>query len=281
LAESIEIFTHGDGYQTYTRRYNPDGTPLAKIVYLHGIQSHAGWYTRSCQHLAAAGIEVLFVERRGSGWNSAYRGDVRNFRRWVEDVQEILTQEKCLNLFLGAISWGAKVATLIASEWKQLAGLILLTPGLIPRDRLTFPDRLLILAKAIIAPKRYLPIPFLEPEKFTRSREWIHFLKTDRYTLNEVTARFLVQTAILDRKMRSAIKRIQCPMLMQLAEDDQIVDNHRTRQLIEMTKGSRSIIEYPGAMHTLEFEEETHPFVADQVNWIKSHLFRASTRTAD
>ncbi|MGB2974575.1 MAG: alpha/beta hydrolase, partial [Phycisphaerae bacterium] len=65
-----------------------DGTPLpmcvwrpekprAALVYLHGIQSHSGWYEASSRRLASAGVAVYQIERRGSGTDSAHeRGHV-------------------------------------------------------------------------------------------------------------------------------------------------------------------------------------------------------------
>ena len=49
---------------------------VADVVYLHGIVSHGGWYVTSCDHLAANGFQVHFLERRGSGLNPDQRGDV-------------------------------------------------------------------------------------------------------------------------------------------------------------------------------------------------------------
>ncbi len=58
-----------------------DGTPLALhswrpvepteattlLFYVHGIQSHAGWYDHTCTALSRAGYQVYFLDRRGEG----------------------------------------------------------------------------------------------------------------------------------------------------------------------------------------------------------------------
>ena len=43
------------------------GQPRAAVVYLHGIQSHSGWYAASSRAMAEAGIAVYQIDRRGSG----------------------------------------------------------------------------------------------------------------------------------------------------------------------------------------------------------------------
>src|SRR5690606_11137268 len=55
------------------RHYAPAGEPRAYIVGVHGIQSHSGWYEWSSSRLAAAGYDVRFLDRRGSGLNEHER----------------------------------------------------------------------------------------------------------------------------------------------------------------------------------------------------------------
>ena len=80
MSISPRVMTHtaGDDYRWHYRFYPPTGQPRpARIVYLHGIQSHGGWYEGSCAHLAAAGFPVYFLDRRGSGLNEQDRGTHR------------------------------------------------------------------------------------------------------------------------------------------------------------------------------------------------------------
>ncbi len=49
--------------------------PRGELVFIHGIQSHAGWYEYSCTRFSQAGYRVSFLDRRGAGMNAAARGD--------------------------------------------------------------------------------------------------------------------------------------------------------------------------------------------------------------
>ena len=89
---SDETFTASDGYSWHYRRYYPPGVPLAEVVCIHGIQSHAGWYEHSCERLRGAGLAVSFLDRRGSGLNEEQRGDAPSFRRLLDDLVEFLLQ---------------------------------------------------------------------------------------------------------------------------------------------------------------------------------------------
>src|SRR5688500_158432 len=95
-----------DGYRCAVRIWKADA-PLARAVLLHGIVSHGGWYSASCRRLAEAGIEVHFLDRRGSGLNAAGRGDVDRYETWLDDVEGYLAglPADSPRLLLG-ISWG-------------------------------------------------------------------------------------------------------------------------------------------------------------------------------
>src|SRR5262245_4217124 len=109
----VETFAASDGYQLHYRRYPVVGRQRGQVVALHGIQSHGGWYTGSCQHLARAGWEVLFLDRRGSGLNEQARGDTPSHRRLLADVDEFIAAKCPKPPFLLAISWGAKIAAVL------------------------------------------------------------------------------------------------------------------------------------------------------------------------
>ena len=55
-----------DGYRAYARLWKANPSRAA-VLFLHGIQSHAGWYDLSASRLAQAGFTVLQPDRRGSG----------------------------------------------------------------------------------------------------------------------------------------------------------------------------------------------------------------------
>ena len=138
---TIQTYTSSDGYCWRYRRYPAVGPPRGRVVALHGIQSHGGWYTASCRHLAEAGYAVDFLDRRGSGLNQAARGDTPSFRRLLADIAEFVRQDAAPPFVLG-ISWGGKLAVALEQFHPGLTcGLLLMTPGVCPRVRPPFRQR--------------------------------------------------------------------------------------------------------------------------------------------
>jgi acylglycerol lipase len=132
LAPRIEFYTAPDGRQLAVRVWDVSGPLRARVVFLHGITSHGGWYDRSGAHLAAAGFEVHFLDRRGSGLNSHEPGDVDRWQTWIDDVRSYLEGMRgTVPVVLGGISWGGKLAAAIARRDPGLVqAVVLRCPGL-------------------------------------------------------------------------------------------------------------------------------------------------------
>jgi alpha-beta hydrolase superfamily lysophospholipase len=294
---TLETFVTSDGYPLRYRRYTPDSPPRAHVVAIHGIQSHAGWYTHSCERLCQAGFAVTFLDRRGSGINMQDRGDAPGFRRLLEDLSEFLRTQRGSAVFsagsagsgdssqvppkghptpfvfLLAISWGGKLGVALQRYHPGLIdGLALLCPGFFPKVRPAPREKLRILWARLIAPRRFFPIPLNDAALFTAVPRWQQFIRDDPLALRHATARLLMESARLDGYVKFLSRPVTMPVLLMLAEHDRIIDNIPTRQFIErFAAGERLIIEYPGAHHTLEFEPDPEKFISDLIHWLRSH----------
>jgi alpha-beta hydrolase superfamily lysophospholipase len=282
LAEAPRLYTlvehkASDGYRWRYRRYSPTGPPHARVVFIHGIQSHAGWYEYSCTRLSKAGFAVDFVDRRGAGINQQRRGDAPSFRRLLDDLAELLTSLRAgaeLPVFLAAISWGGKLAVALQRYRPGLVdGLILLCPGIFPRVKPPFFQRIRILWSRLTWPWRLFPVPLNDARLFTATPHWQRFIEEDALGLRWVTARLLIESVRLDYYLRFVPRHLRAPVLLLLAEHDRIIDNASTRRFVERFAATdKEIIEYPGAHHTLEFEPEPDQFIDDVRRWLERHL---------
>ena len=306
---TIETYTASDGYRWHYRHYPPaQSTPRARVVCIHGIQSHGGWYEASCTWLARAGFDTYFLDRRGSGLNEADRGDAPSFRRLLDDLAEFLAviggrgpeageegvrgreskvreHRKVASpapappppapLFLVAISWGGKLAVALQRRHPGLVdGLALLCPGLFARVGPSLPERLRIAWARLWRPRRLFPIPLHDPELFTASPRWQQFIRDDPLALRQATARLLIESVRLDGYLKVVPGHVRVPVLLLLAGRDRIIDNDRTRRFVERFASSdKEVIEYLEAHHTLEFEPEPERVFGDLQCWLEKHCF--------
>lgn len=270
---TVETFVAGDGYRLHYRHY-PATKPIhATVVFVHGIQSHAGWYEYSCERLSAAGFEVFFLDRRGSGMNTIGRGDAPSFRCLLDDLAEFIRYrpERNRPVFLIAISWGGKLAVALQRRHPGLvAGLVLLCPGFFPRSSPTLEQRWQLFRCRLFDPTREFPIDLDDPELFTANPRWQEFLRRDPLSLHQATARFFVESARLDVYLRFCPAHVEVPVLLLLAGRDRIIRNAPTRRFVKrFTSPDKKIIEYADAHHTLEFEAAPEAMVTDVVSWLR------------
>ena len=82
--------------------------------------------------LAAAGFDVAFLDRRGSGLNGEQMGDVENWQTWIDDVATYrnIARSNPLPTVLCGISWGGKLAAAVARRH----------PGCLPALRSSVPE---------------------------------------------------------------------------------------------------------------------------------------------
>ncbi len=261
-----KILRLSDGYETSVYVHHPPaGAPAGKlpVLYVHGIQSHPGWFYGSALVLAGAGHAVYQVTRRGSGDNRLARGDTPSRKRLFEDVTDAVkflqTDSGGSSGHLVGVSWGGKLlaAYLACRRQEAAASLTLLAPGVMPRVDVSLRVKIRIAGNLLVRPTARHDIPLSEPELFTDNEAMQAFLHRDAFRLHQATARFLFENRKLDYDLRRAPKGcLSVPTTLILASRDRIIDNAATRAMVQRLAGENlTIVELEGS-HTLEFEAD-------------------------
>lgn len=267
LPPQRRLITLSDEYQTYAYVHaRGKGTGRAPVVYLHGIQSHPGWFVGSGAALGRWGWEVWQVTRRGSGGNRRNRGDARSMRELLNDVEtasRLAMQETGSDrIHLIGVSWGGKLAGCYAGSpvrTVRLASLTLIAPGIVPRVDVTPSVKLAIGLSLLLCPGKRFDIPLNDVELFTDNETMREYLRGDRNRLHRATGRFFYVSRALDRMLQRPPRRIDFPVTLILATRDRIVDNGRTQEQVTRLAGDMlEIVQLEGA-HTLEFESDPRP----------------------
>jgi alpha-beta hydrolase superfamily lysophospholipase len=224
--------------------------------------------------LAGAGYETSFPDRRGSGPNLRDRGHTPSASQLVRDVVDWLKHlrgaQPRLPTFLAGISWGGKLALIVAGRYPELVdGLALVCPGLMPRVGVSRTEKLQIAWALLTNRRKPFPIPLADPALFTANREAQAFIAADPHALRQATAGLLAASSFIDRMVRRSTRRVHQPVLLMLAGQDRIVDNQATRAFFDrLASQEKRIIEYPTGHHTLEFDPDPSRYAHDLVRWI-------------
>ena len=259
------------GYEGWARYLGGSGAKRA-VLYLHGIQSHGGWFLRSMAWLRGRGMAVLGPERRGSGLNERERGHCESAGQLLEDVDRCVdwlrAKAGAQQVDIVGVSWSGKLALVYAArQGAKVRSVVLVTPGLRARVDISLREKMLIGAEGLLYPRRLHEIPLQEARLFTANPAMLRFIEGDPLKLMEATASFFLTSRHLDATVPKVLDKLTMPVYLFLAERDQIIANEATIKLLRpvRTAGGQmvDVKVYAGAEHTLDFEVEPEGYFAD------------------
>lgn len=227
------------------------------LLYLHGIESHGEWFLPAAQELAARGCTAYLLDRRGSGLNrGAGPGDAPSARVLLDDVRRFRNHAGLAAPVVVGLSWGGKLALAAALDQPQgVRALVLITPGLVPRVDFTPLQKVGVALSLAAGGRARFHLP-LEPRMFTHTPRFLDYIEGDPLRLQRVTARFLLASRSLDRMLRARVHTLSVPVLLFLAGHDRIIDNARTRALLERLPAGRLRVRvYEHATHSIQFDD--------------------------
>jgi alpha-beta hydrolase superfamily lysophospholipase len=267
IAPELRQWTMSDGYRLQGRVWKPGDTAASRaVIYVHGIQSHGGWFEWSASLIAQTGLPVILPDRRGSGLNQTARGDAPSAERWLADLDEVAAWTAGalgVSVFdLVGVSWGGKLAVAWALRHPKRVGRVLvIAPGLFPAVDVGLWTRVRIGLALVTDSRRRFAIPLDDPALFTDNPFGRAFIADDPLKLTRATARFFWYSNRLDGRLsRAAAGALPAETTLVLAGRDRIIRNEPTERWIRrLTRGRARSITFPGAAHTLEFSADPDP----------------------
>lgn len=264
-----------DGYVLRGRLWLPHNESARRAcLYLHGIQSHGGWFEWSAGLLAKTGGAVILPDRRGSGLNPEARGDTPAAERWLADLDELADwtarEFGVPRLDVVGVSWGGKLAAAWAVRRPQfVTRLLLIAPGISPIVDLPLRVKFRVAVSLLFGPEQRYDIPLNDPALFTDDAAGRRFIADDPLKLTRVSARFLYCSRALDRALhRAPARSFTVPIALVLAGRDRIICNERTEAWVRRVASEPPVIvQFTEAAHTLEFEAEAAAFADWLSGW--------------
>jgi len=248
------------------------------LVYLHGIESHAGWFAQAASLLRDRGYDVFSLDRRGSGINRENRGYVSghidHYQQLFDDIHDFIAplHQHYRHVFLVGLSWGGKLAAAYELEYPEdVDGLVLITPGIKALVDVSLPTKLKIVVFAQISPQSPIASP-IAPEMFTTTPRYLNYIKGDPSRLTHATARFYWQSSRLDSYLAGNIAALDKPTLLLLAGQDRIIDNSGVLEMLNRGNTDKlTVIDYPDQTHSVQFDDPDR-LVQDMDHWLQRQL---------
>lgn len=259
-------------------------SPVATLVMIHGLQSHAQWFAEAADGLVSRGLSVYALERRGSGSSSGRSGDVDAYGTWLDEVGRLIdfarNEQPDVPVHLLGHCFGANLALGAALERPgHIASLVMLAPGLHVIPDYTAAEKARITAAGVAAPQRRFPVP-LEDRLFTRDRDVLAWIEADMLGSKTLSARFLIQTGRMVATLRRRLGELTVPLLVIEAAQDRIADNAANAELFNRRLGGAWERITFDAEHFLLAEPCRDEVLDEVVAWVTGRPSKARVRAA-
>ncbi len=263
-------YTSRDGCTLRFREWQEDGDV---ILYLHGIESHSGWFSGFASMLHERGFAVYGIDRRGSGLNDQPRGDIQDYHLFYKDIEDALmfvrTRHAGKRVFLLGICWGGFLAANYVAWGGQGAdGMIVLSPALYRKIDVSWYARCFLHICFRITPRFTFPIP-IRDAMFTGNPEYRAFIAHDALRVRRLSCRFFHEITRMETRAAHSNTSIHIPLLVLLAGQDEIIDNDRVTEWFErVSTTDKSLRVFKEMRHVLPFEERADIVIDELASWI-------------
>ncbi|GMT39475.1 MAG: hypothetical protein IEMM0001_0210 [bacterium] len=271
--EQREFHASDGSLQAFTG-YRRGGKQRVAVIYLHGLEGHAGWGRALSEKLVERGYDVFALDRRGSGYSSKssrkVNGKPVQFEDYVSDVHSFLKPLKAYyqSVYIVGYDWGARLALAYGIAYQgQSRGLVLISPRLI-RPGTSLTQKVKSLAGMSDLSERDMAAEF-DPELYVTSSKIQAALATDKSRLKKLDENFLRQSMRMSEFIKKYIKRIRQPVQLFLARPDPLVDENGLITLLEKGRQPSFDVQYvDGAKHALQIEAPDR-LARDIYHWIR------------
>ncbi|MFH0731692.1 MAG: alpha/beta fold hydrolase [Candidatus Omnitrophota bacterium] len=276
MEDAIKKFRTNDNLELFYRSWKAD-KDAACVVYLHGLESHMGWFSNLAVFLNNGGFNVYAFDRRGSGLNRDQRGHVYNYRNLFDDIEIFLdlvrTEHPKAKVFLAGLCLGGKIAVNFFLYYpRAVDGLVLLSPSIGNKLKFSLLAKLGILLFGLFKPQKEFKIP-IEDNMFTANEKYIDFIKNDPLRLHYVSARYYLEIFRMGRDFKEATHNVSVPLLLLLAGIDDIVDVKAASSWFQQALSNDKTMKiYEGCHHIILFEERPEEIMQYIVDWIKVRI---------
>lgn len=280
--EQREFHASDGSLQAFTG-YRRGGKQRIALVYLHGLEGHAGWGRAFAEKLVERDYDVFALDRRGSGFSSKgarkVNGKPVQFEDYVSDVHSFLKPLRAYykSVYVVGYDWGARLALAYGIAYKgQSKGLILISPRLM-KPGVSLTQKVKSIAGMSTVTERDVAAEF-DPELHVTSKEIQAALAEDKSRIKSLDENFLTQSMRMGEFIKTYIKRISQPVQLFLARPDDLVDEGKLISLLE--KGSQSSLDIQyidGARHALQIEAPDR-LARDIHHWIRYQELESTPR---
>ncbi|MET9778400.1 alpha/beta hydrolase [Streptomyces sp. NPDC006367] len=255
-----------------------DGTSLAvhtwgrgpaRVLYVHGLQSHAGWLAEAGPELAGRGVRLSVLDRRGSGRSEGRRGHLDGAAAVLDDYAAFLAEEAAGATgpvtVVGQSFGGSILAALIATGRVPAGIRVVLCAPALGQQRARLDET----ARAEVRQRRgtSYSVVRLRDEQYTDLPRYLQIMANDGLMVRMVTGSFrAAMVEIEDLYMTDRDSSAggdpwaALPVHLALPQRDEIIDLDATCAALARLAPHARTERFATTSHYLEFTDVRHAY---------------------
>ena len=277
--EKTDTFASHDGVKIFYRQIQATDE-RARLVIAHGLGEHSGRYGNVVNQLHPANYSMWIPDHRGHGQSGGRKGHVLNFEQYLLDLRMLVEMARedlppGRKVFLLGHSMGGLIALYFALKNAELIdGVIASSPALGVAVEVPAVKNILGKVMSFLWPGLLLGNE-LDATKISRDESVVKAYQNDPLVHDRVSARWFTEFMSAMAEVNGQASRMQIPVLMQVAGDDQLVNADSSRRFFEsLTVEDKTLHVYDDLYHEVynELEDQRRKVLQDLESWLEKHI---------
>jgi alpha-beta hydrolase superfamily lysophospholipase len=270
-------FTGARGLSIYGQYWEPEGTPRALMLIVHGAGEHSARYRRLADYLTSAGYVVAALDHPHHGRSEGRYGHLERLDDFLQTLEifrrQVLEEYPGLPQLLLGHSMGGLISSLYLLDHQSVfVGAVLSGPAIKTDIEPPWIQRQLIHLLSALLPT--MGVLQLDAGGVSRDPEEVEKYVSDPLVNHgKMSARMVSELFAGMHRIQSQAGGITLPIMILHGGEDSMTSPQGSRFLYDaVSSRDRTLKIYPGLYHEILNEPESQEIFAEVLAWCDRHL---------
>ena len=265
-----------DGSNLMYYSWLPNKKIKVAIGIIHGLGEHSIRYDDFAEYFCKKGYGVYSIDLRGHGKSEGKRGHVNNFKKLIDDSEEMFINIRKENLNVPMVMFGHSLGGCIALNYlcenqsKEIDLAIISSPWL--KTVLEPPKFIIYIQKILVVlfPSFTLNNR-LDPYHLSKNTNKVKKYIKDPLVHNRISLKMFSEVNKAIDKIENESEKINIPVLLLHGKKDNIISFKGTKKISKKINNSKLIL-YEGLYHEPHNDLEKNEILDNYTSFIKNNI---------
>ena len=265
-----------DGSNLMYYSWLPNKKIKVAIGIIHGLGEHSSRYDDFAEYFCKKGYGVYSIDLRGHGKSEGKRGHVNNFKKLIDDSEEMFINIRKENLNVPMVMFGHSLGGCIALNYlceyqnKEIDLAIISSPWL--KTVLEPPKFIIYIQKILVGlfPSFTLNNR-LDPYHLSKNTNKVKKYIKDPLVHNRISLKMFSEVNKAIDKIENESEKINIPVLLLHGKKDNIISFKGTKKISKKINNSKLIL-YEGLYHEPHNDLEKNEILDNYTSFIKNNI---------